>query len=73
MKTINFMYFAHNFSMVQMEQIFNALPIPSHFENKFKTAKGNNGTEMFLNWFMTISIDNMLIVTEWIESNYKNF
>jgi len=72
MKTINFMYFAHNFSMVQMEEIFNALPIPSHFKSKFETATGKNGTEKFFNWFMMLSIDNMLIVTEWIESNYKN-
>jgi len=73
MKTINFMYFAHNFSLNQMQLIFNALGNPTHFKAKWNTANGNNGTEKFFNWFMMLSIDNMLIVTEWIESNYKNF
>lgn len=72
MNTINFMYFAHNFSMVQMNRIFSSLDNPTHFESKFRTAKGNNGTEKFLNWFMMLSINNMLIVVNWIESNYKN-
>lgn len=71
MKTINFMYFAHNFSQVQMEQIFNVLPMPNHFRNKFETATGNNGTTKFFNWFMNLSTDNQLILVEWIDNNYN--
>ena len=73
MNTINFMYFAHNFSIEQMKAIFIALGNAEHFSSKFFGAKGSNGTKKFLNWFMTLSLDNMLIVTNWIETNYKNF
>lgn len=73
MNTINFMYFAHNFYSTQLESIFNALDNTNHFRSKFEGAKGTNATEKFLNWFMMLSIDNMLIVTNWIETNYKNF
>jgi len=72
MNTINFMYFAHNFNNVQLELIFDALGNVNHFKDKFNGAKGLNGTEKFLNWFMMLSVDNMLIVTNWVETNYKN-
>ena len=72
MNTINFMYFAHNFDCFQMEQIFNQFSNSQHFKSKFETARGNNGTDRFINWFMMLSTDNMLIVTNWIETNYKN-
>ncbi len=72
MNTINFMYFAHNFSLSQMEQIFFELDNVRHFKDKFINANGSNGTEKFFKWFMMLSIDNMLIVTNWIETNYKN-
>lgn len=72
MNTINFMYFAHNFSMMQMNQIFSSLDNPTHFESKFRNAKGNNGTERFFWWFMNLSLDNQLLVVNWIETNYKN-
>lgn len=72
MNTINFMYFAHNFSMMQMNQIFSNFDNPTHFESKFRNANGSNATEKFFKWFMMLSIDNMLIVTNWIETNYKN-
>jgi hypothetical protein len=58
--------------MVQMTKIFATLDNPTHFESKFRNASGKNGTEKFFNWFMTLSVDNMLIVTNWIETNYKN-
>lgn len=67
------MYFAHNFSMVQMETIFVVLGNPSHFKSKFEIANGNNGTTKFFNWFMNLSNDNMLIVVEWIEDNYNGY
>lgn len=73
MNTINFMYFAHNFNSTQLDAIFNSLENVNHFKAKYNSAKGTNGTEKFLNWFMMLSIDNMLIVTSWIETNYKNF
>lgn len=72
MNTINFMYFAHNFKNTQLELIFNDLGNYSHFKSKFDTATGSNGSEKFLKWFMMLSVDNMLIVTTWIENNYKN-
>lgn len=73
METINFMYFAHNYNGTQLQSIINALGNVQHFTSKYNSAKGTNGTEKFLNWFMMLSIDNMLIVTNWIETNYKNF
>lgn len=72
MNTINFLYFAHNFNTFQLEEIFNALSNYNHFKSKFETARGNNGTERFLWWFMNLSTDNQLIVTNWVEINYKN-
>lgn len=72
MNTINFMYFAHNFSASQMEAIFNEFSNSQHFKSKFENARGNDGTQKFIWWFMNLSTDNMLIVTTWIENNYKN-
>ena len=72
MKTINFMYFAHNFDSTQLDAIMFTLGNTNHFKSKFDSAKGTNGTEKFLNWFMMLSKDNMLIVLGWIEANYKN-
>ena len=72
MNTINFLYFAHNFSMVKLEQIFALFSNTEHFKSKFFTAKGNNGTDKFIWWFMNLSTDNQLIVVNWVENNYKN-
>ena len=72
MNTINFLYFAHNFYAVQLDKIFNALDNYNHFKSKFETARGNNGTDKFISWFMNLSLDNQLIVTNWVETNYKN-
>jgi len=72
MKTINFMYFAHNFNTTQLDSIIKELGNVNHFKSKFDSVKGNNATEKFFNWFMMLSVDNMLIVTNWIETNYKN-
>jgi len=72
MNTINFLYFAHNFSSIQLEQIFNLFGNYSHFKSKFEGARGNNGTEKFIWWFMNLSTDNQLIVVNWVETNYKN-
>ena len=72
MNTINFMYFAHNYNTLQLDAIFSELGNASHFKSKFIGSIGNDGTQKFFNWFMMLSIDNMLIVTNWIESNYKN-
>lgn len=71
MNIINFMYFANNFGQEQLNKIFNALGNASHFKSKFENAKGTNGTEKFLHWFMLLSHDNMIIVLTWIEENYK--
>ena len=73
MNPINFMYFAHNFSQVQMNKMFSTFNNPAHFEAKFRSARGENGTIKFFNWFMELSLDNQLIVTNWVETNYKNF
>jgi hypothetical protein len=69
---MNFMYFAHNFNSTQLDSIINELGNVNHFRSKFDNARGNNGTERFFWWFMNLSVDNMLIVTNWIENNYKN-
>lgn len=72
MNTINFLYFAHNFSTLQLDKIFLMLGSPSHFKSKFLGARGNDGAQKFLNWFMMLSLDDMLLVVNWVESNYKN-
>lgn len=66
------MYFVHNFQGHQMEQIYNALGNVNHFRSKFSNSRGSNGSIMFINWFMSLSTDNQLIVTNWVETNYKN-
>ena len=73
MKTMNFMYFANNFDYVQLETIFVVLGNAEHFKSKFNQAKGNNGTEKFLNWFMQLSHDNMETVVNWVSENYTAF
>ena len=72
METINFMYFTHNFSASQMDAIFFELGNVRHFKDKFINNSAKCGTQKFINWFMDLSIDNMLIVTNWVETNYKN-
>lgn len=72
METINFMYFANNFSLSQLDAIFNALGNPNHFRDKLTNMRGESGTDKFFRWFMELSTDNQLIVTNWITANYKN-
>lgn len=68
---INFMYFANNFGLHHLDQIFSRLNNPDHFRAKFEKARGNNGTAMFLNWFMELSDDNKEIVTDYISQKYS--
>ena len=72
MNTINFMYFAHNYNTLQLDLIFKELGNYNHFKSKFIGAKGTSETEKFFNWFMMLSIDNMLLVVQWVELHYKN-
>ena len=65
------MYFAYNFGLQHLDQIFNRLGNAEHFRAKFEGARGNNGTEMFFNWFMELSDDNKEIVTDYINQKYS--
>lgn len=74
MNTINFMFFAYNqVSSKKIEQIANeCLYMTEHFVSKFNNAKGDNGTQKFLNWFMQLDNENKKAVVNWIETNYNN-
>tara|TARA_R110002020_G_scaffold99643_1_gene236202 strand:+ start:104 stop:346 length:243 start_codon:yes stop_codon:yes gene_type:complete len=69
--TINFMYFANNFSQSQLESVFESTNCPSHLKSKFDSYNGN-GTEAFFKWFMLLDNDNKSNVLTWINDNYKN-
>lgn len=72
--TINFMYFAFNYTHKQLWDLFNALPDPGHFRTKFEGFAGQengNGTKAFFRWFMDLSWDNQRTVVKTIDRTYE--
>lgn len=49
MNTINFMYFAHNFNINQIDAIIIELGNINHFKSKFNNAVGTDATKKFFN------------------------
>ena len=71
--TINFMYFANNFSRQQMHDCLNSTGIGSHLISKWGEHSANhnsNGTLGFLSMFMQISDKDSIL--NWIEENYNH-
>lgn len=74
MEAIKFMYFANNFSQEQLKGCFNVTNAPEHLKSKFNALSDKhqqNGTKMFLDWFMLLSRDNQVQVVDYINANYK--
>lgn len=70
--TINFMYFANNFSQSQLKSVFESTSCPSHLKSKFNSYSLKCGTQTFFKWFMQLDNDNKCSVLTWINDNYKN-
>jgi hypothetical protein len=73
--TINFMYFANNFSQSQLQSVFDSTDCSEHLKSKFKSYSdkfNGNGTQMFFHWFMMLDNENKMAVINWIENNYSN-
>jgi hypothetical protein len=71
---INFMYFANNFSQPLLKGMFEVTNAPQHLENKFTSLaidNGNNGTKALFQWFMQLSTDNQMEVSNFITINYE--
>lgn len=71
MKTINFLYFAYNFSQEHLEHIFELLGNYDHFSSKFRSMYGEGGTHKFFNFMMELTDDNKQIIIDYIDKNYK--
>lgn len=71
MNTINFMYFAHNFSYTQLEECLESTGIGNHFLEKFNAPSNYSGTKRFISLFMNMERSHQLSVVNWIENNYK--
>jgi hypothetical protein len=72
--TINFMYFANNYSPAQLKAVFAVTNAPAHCEAKFHALSdrfNGNGTQMFFHWFMQMS--SKVAICYWIDVNYKAF
>lgn len=74
MQAIKFIYFAHNFTFEQLEQMLTeATPMKDHFMSKFKfySECSQNGTQAFIDLFMSMGINYQETIVKWIETNYK--
>jgi hypothetical protein len=69
--TVNFLFFANNFSIPEMYEAIATLGNDDHFRGKFHGARGNNGTEKFYNFMMELTTGNKERVIHWIEDNYN--
>lgn len=77
MKTINFLYWMHNYGSKDLPAIFKLLgdrEDNKHFENMFSQCWDRaNGTALgTLRFMMSLSEDNKKIVLDWVDKNYDS-
>lgn len=75
--TINFIYFANNFTHEQLVKAIETTSAPDHLFQKLKAMDEKlgigNGTTAFFKWFMELSLDNQKVIVNWVNQNYSAF
>jgi len=72
MKTVNFLYWMHNFRSDDFPKIFDMLGDQEHLRNKLNQRfEENNGSVLsIVRFIMDLSNDNKLKLINWVDAHY---
>jgi len=72
MKTVNFLYWMHNYSSNDFPKIFDMLGNKEHFTNKLNQRfEENNGSVLsIVRFIMDLSNDNKVKLVKWVDAHY---
>ena len=69
---INFMYFANNYSIDELNNMFKVTSAPDHLKSKFSNQH-ESGTPALFTWLMQLSDGDKESVFNYVQSVYDNY